>query len=651
VAARSYLNMPRRSQVHPIIVLLMFCLSSIPASADTGDTLPAFDEVTIGSGFEFIDSGPTTIWSSYGPGVAWGDYDEDGDQDVFITARFDHLGQETAELLGYSHFSEIPSNSSDFIALDENATGTTHLMRNNGDGTFTDVSESSGISTDNSTTLGATWADYDGDGDVDLYLSNYGHADLENPHGTGTTNQMYRNVNGTFVDVTIESNLGNPGHSSASVWADYDHDGDLDCYSMNFGMIDEYTNQARTESNILYRNEGDSNGDGIPEFSDETKEAGGVYGQKESAGADFETFIGPALTIQLTGPVNPSAQMSFPAGIREEPTGSGMSWAAVWFDADGDGWEDLYIASDFGTSPLYRNNQDGSFEIVTAESGLNKQGTGMGAHAADIDNDGDLDLCQSNFGPNFLWNNMGDGTFSEDSEILGLHTNTLVNWDCHFFDFDLDGDLDLWFGVGRINLYISSQYNSLYRNDGDTNGDGYIEFTDVAAEIGLSDDNKTMGVALADYDNDGDLDLLLAHADRSPRLWRNNAVESGGGQWIKVQLHGAGASLGGSNSNGVGCLVTITLEDGSILNQHAYAGDGFLGNGDPSVFFGLGNQSISEISVTWSTGHIQSLSNITENSVVDIFEIVPDEPSSNNFSMFFNIIMVLSVAFLLYNRL
>ncbi|MDP6900300.1 MAG: CRTAC1 family protein [Candidatus Thalassarchaeaceae archaeon] len=605
------------------IVLSMLLMCVIPVNAQEDSNVGAgFVEVTVGSGLELIDSGPMTTWASYGPGVAWGDYDDDGDLDVFISARFDHLGQETAENLGYTQLSEISSNSTDWNRLFENATGTSHLLRNDGNGNFEDVSALTGVGGNHSTTLGATWVDYDGDGDVDLYLSNYGRANIINPENTGEPNQMFaNNGDGTFSDVTEESHLGNPGHSSGSVWVDFDHDGDMDAYSLNFGMVDEYTGKARTETNILYRNDGDSNADGIPEFSDHTGEAG-VYGQKESASSDYETYLGPALTIQLTGPLNPSSQVSLPPGVREEPTGSGMSWAAVWFDADGDGWEDLYVASDFGTSPLYHNNGDGTFEVITVEMGMNKQGTGMGAHAADVDGDGDLDICQSNFGPNFLWINNGDG-FSDDAENLGIHTNTLVNWDCHFLDYDLDGDMDLWFGVGRINQYISSQYNSLYRNDGVDPGDGLIEFVDVAAEMGIAEANKTMGTALADYDGDGDLDLLMAHSDGGLRLWKNTAVETNSGSWLKVRLHGLGSDAGGSNTYGIGCLVKVHLNDGNTLMQHAYAGDGFLGNGEPAVHFGLGQQEIESITVTWSTGYEQEVQGVSANSAIDINEELP----------------------------
>ena len=629
----------------PVYLLVALLLSCGPASAGF--------ELVPDSGFEEVDSGPLTNWASYGPGVAWGDYDQDGDLDVFLTARFDHLGQETAIALGFSSMADIPENHSAHQRLVENSTGQSHLLRNEGGGQFVDVSEEAGVGFPDVTTLGATWVDFDGDGDVDLYLSNYGRADMVHPEFTGEPNQMFQNENGVFTDVTAQSNLGNPGHSSGSVWADYDHDGDLDCYSMNFGMVDELTGLARRETNILYRNDGDSNGDGIPEFSDQTKETG-TFGQLESSEVDFVPLVGPALSIFPTSVTNPSAQAKLPEGVSDDPWGSGMSWAAVWFDANGDGWEDLYVASDFGISPLYQNNRDGTFELVTTERDMVRPGTGMGAHAADIDLDGDLDVCQSNFGDNFLWNNQGE-TFVEQSSmgIYGEQSNTLVNWDCHFFDYDLDGDMDLWFGVGRINLDISNQYNSLYRNDGDVDGDGMIDFTDVADELGLSGankstgyargGNKTMGVALADYDNDGDLDLLLAHANAAPQLWRNTAVEEGLGGWLKVRLQG---TVGGSNSHGIGCIVEVHLEDGTILKQHAYAGDGFLGSSDPIVHFGLGDQAIVAVKVKWSTGYIQNIGDVQANSEITVTETLP--PEQIDFSLLILLLMTVILVQLIW---
>jgi len=193
----------------------------------------------------------------------------------------------------------------------------------------------------------------------------------------------------------------------------------------------------------------------------------------------------------------------------------------------------------------------------------------------------------------------------------------------------------------------------LYRNDGDVDGDGMIDFTDVADELGISGankssgyargGNKTMGVALADFDNDGDLDLLLAHANAAPQLWRNTAVEDGLGGWLKVRLQG---TEGGSNSHGIGCIVEVHLEDGTILKQHAYAGDGFLGSSDPGVHFGLGEQSIVEVKVKWSTGYIQSVGDVQVDSEITVIEVLPPEPI--DFSMLILILMTLILVQLIW---
>ena len=152
-----------------------------------------------------------------------------------------------------------------------------------------------------------------------------------------------------------------------------------------------------------------------------------------------------------------------------------------------------------------------------------------------------------------------------------------------------------------------------------------------------------MGVALADFDNDGDLDLLLAHANGAPQLWRNTAVEDGLGAWLKVRLQG---TEGGSNSHGIGCMVEVHLEDGTILKQHAYAGDGFLGSSDPSVHFGLGDQSIAEVKVKWSTGYIQSIGDVQVNSEIAVVEVLPPEPI--DFSILVLILMTIILVQLIW---
>ena len=718
------INFSKRNLTLYGVIILLF-LSYIPTSLGSnsengnGDLLVTFSEVTEESGFGLVDTGPETIWSSYGPGISVDDCDGDGDMDVLVTARFDHLKFETA-----SKFPEGTDSATIDAAIEENSSGNTQLMINNGNGTFSDWTEESGLALVNTTVIGASWADYDNDGDKDVYLSNFGNTDVYDIN-SGARNYLYQN-NGdcVFIDVTSKTGLGqgaigevviedgkisgveildsgdgydssgglapavffeggsgfgargkvtvndgkitsvaitnsgesydvnnppqiqfysgvmNYGHSTTAIWADYDHDGDLDLYSMNLGIVDEEKFWARTETNFLFRNEGDIDNDGEIEFSDATKEAG-VSGQKEVSDNPNDFFISSLHRMNQASPANPSTMAQIDSS---DFHGSGLSFAGVWFDYDGDGWEDLYVASDFGISPIYHNEQDGTFSIVTDELEMDIPGTGMGAHAGDWDLDGDLDLCHSNFGPNYLWENNGE-TFTENGAKMGFRdlsggtSFVAVNWACQFFDYDLDGDLDIFFGVGRINRFSAYNNNTFFRNEGDTNGDGITEFIEISDQIGLGGAEKTMGASIIDYDGDGDLDIILGQAGRSPQIFSNNAIEETGRNWLKVKLNGMTVDMDYSelvgvakysNKFGTGCLVTVTLEDGTKMQQHVYAGSGYLGSNEPTVHFGLGDaDSVKSVEVLWTTGMTDKVEDVDANQI-----LVIDESSSIFYSVF-----------------
>jgi hypothetical protein len=609
------------------MLAILFALSvfSVPSGANQsgGTSAVQFSDVSAAVGLAVIDPGPVTDWAAYGPGVAWGDYDGDGDLDVFVTARFDQLGFETegdkrVQLgLGPDEEPDELQQAAIDAAVDAGAVGRTHLMRND-NGIFTDVTAEAGVLITESSAIGASWADYDGDGDLDLYISNFGFANFDNvTDGTaGEDNIMFaNNGDGTFTDVTTLSRLGNPGHSSNGLWADYDHDGDLDLYSLNVGIVDERDFQVRSETNILYRNDGDSDGDGVPEFSDQTIEAGRVSGQDLNPSEDYIPSLGEEITIHGAAPAGPSAQVIIQGGLGLSGAGTGISWAGIWFDYNNDGWEDLFIASDFGVSPLYENNGDGTFSIVTSDVGMIHPGTGMGTHAADYDGDGDFDLCQTNFGPNYIWRNDG-GSFEKlsDADIhLDDNKTAVVNWDCHWLDYDLDGDVDLFYGGGRINTFISVQENTLFRNDGDG------VFTDVTLEVGLGGHDKVMGASMADFDGDGDIDIMLGISDGPLKLMMNNAAQVTGNDYLKVKLNGVY-----SNTNGIGVLVEVELVGGQVLMQRPYAGEGFLGSSDSKVHFGLGpDAEIHQVRVHWSTGHIQVIEDVEVNGILSVDEEPP----------------------------
>ena len=623
----------------PTLVLLVLLASSLsPAlggavQSSGSDPLGVeFTDVSNITGLYNLSSGPLSNWASYGPGTSWGDYDGDGDLDLYVTARFDQLGMETEE-----SFAEGTDQSVIDAAIVENRSGQTFLMRNDG-GQFVDVSVAAGVKLVNSTAIGACWADFDGDGDVDLYISNFGVADFSASaiQSGGEENIMFsNNGDGTFSDVTELTNLGNPGHSTGGVWADYDHDGDLDLYSINSGIVDERDFEMWPETNILYRNEGDSNGDGVPEFSDQTIEAGRISGQELNPTADFI----PAVSNESQDDAPSGTQggdVVLGNGNVLSPAGTGVTWAALWFDYNQDGWEDLFIASDFGISPLYKNNGDGTFDLVTIEAGLLLQGTGMGAHAADIDGDGDFDLCQTNFGPNFIWYNEGGQSFRRELDS-DFHNNDdkriTVNWDCHFFDYDLDGDFDLFTTAGRINTYVPTQENTLFRND----GNGWL--TDITDEVGLGGHKKSMGASTVDFDGDGDIDIIVANSDGPLQLFENNAAQITGNHWLKIELVG-----NQSNTYGIGMLVEVELLNGSVISQQTYAGSGYLGSGDPVVHVGLGSETqVKEVRVKWSSGHVQVIQNVVIDQTLVVLEEAPPPVESNLMWIIFTVIGVLFI--------
>ena len=531
-----------------------------------------------------LDSGDESLtdldWTSYGPGISTVDFDSDGDLDLYVSAVFSHLDYQPAQ-----------GNAIDA------GYGAQMLFENTGDLEFRDVTAASGlvIETDERSLIGDTsvsgaWGDYDSDGHPDLYISRFGHTlDRE---VAGMPNILYHNNgDGTFTDVTSKAGVSNSGHSTSAQWVDYDHDGDLDLYSLNYGYMYPDDSTVEDETNILYRNEGDGT------FSDQTNAAG------LSGSSDFSPVNGAFL-------ITPTES---PGSIDQEQYGdwgSGLSWSAVWFDYDQDGWEDVFIASDYGISPLYRNAGDGTFEMVTAQAGMSLTGSARGADAGDYDGDGDLDLCQSNFGRNYLWNNQGDGTFIEAGLEAGLGDSSSMHWVCDFFDYDLDGDQDLYFSVGRTNPPYSIEDNELWVNGGEGT------FTDMALELNLIVylDEKTQGSVIADLDNDGDLDIVAGNTNAPIRIFENLA-EMTGRHWLLIELRGES-----SNSAGIGAEVRVYV-DGEVQVQQSIACSGSLGCGDDRLHFGLNlTGDIERVVVDWPSGAKSVVEDVAANQILVIEE-------------------------------
>jgi len=599
-----------------LLMLLSLNASTLisPISAQSGSTTVTFVEDTDFSQLGLLNG--YYNWSTYGPGVASADYDNDGDLDVYISSSFSHITIDLAEL-------DQTADPGFFMLSD---TGYDTLLRNDGDVDgdgnidFVDVTHASNLFKANSTSLSGAWGDYDGDGFLDLYISEFGHT--VGVYENGSDNRLYHNNgDGTFEDVSSLAGVANPCHSSSAQWVDFDNDGDIDLYSLNYGYYRFNRDSAEHETNILYRNDGDQDGDGHTDFTDVTLRAG-IGGSDISPPGDGTCTSSGLLRVDLPAGT-PSAPMSL--GIHNN--GSGASWAATWFDHDGDGWQDVFIASDFGVSPLYRNNRDGTFSAISEEAGLMFPGTGMGVDFGDIDLDGDFDLCQTNIGPNYIWRRESESGYRESSAALvssGTSSAFNVNWACQFFDYDLDGDLDMFVSVGQVVpvTMVTANDNLLLMN----NGDG--TFKDITEQTGLlstSDgavNEKTQGASLVDIDGDGDIDIIVGNSASPPRLYYNQATTQTDNHWIKFDLQAK------EGETALGTLIVINVGTSTYYNQQKSCAGSFGCDVD-AVHFGLGTADVIDtVTIYWPSGAITSMHDVDSDQELNIIEGVNYQASN-----------------------
>jgi len=474
------------------------------------------------------------------------DYDDDGWMDIYIVNG--------SRLEGFPP-GEEPRNV---------------LYRNNGDGTFAEVTEEAGVG-DAHWGMGCTAADYDNDGYTDIYVANFGPNIL-----------YHNNGDGTFTDVTEEAGVGDPRWSTGTAWGDYDGDGDLDLYVANYVNFDVNNLEKYRKVNVwrgievmagprglegaedvFYRN----NGDGT--FTDFTTEAG--------------------LTDRLKG----------------------YGFAVLFADYDNDGDLDIYIANDSVPNYLYRNNGDGTFTEVGLEAGVaysedGREQAGMGAVFGDYDNDGDLDLFVNNFSDdnNTLYRNDGDGFFTDVTFQSGLGAPSLpfVSWGTEFLDYDNDGWKDLFVATGHVYPQVDQynfgmtyeERNQLYHN----NHDGtFTEVTEVAGP-GMQIKKVSRGATFGDYDNDGDIDVLVLNMGDRPTLLRNEGGNRN--HWIKFRTVGTR-----SNRDGIGARIWVTA-GGLTQMREVYMGSSFLCGNDIRVHFGLGKSDKAElVRIRWPSGLVE----------------------------------------------
>ena len=562
-------------------------------------------------------SEPIVILENVGAGCALFDYDGDGDLDAFFVNGC------------YRRTPPPGPHPTDALYRNDGPDG-------KGGGRFTDVTRQAGIEANGAGYgMGCCAGDYDNDGDLDLYVTNYG------------PNVLYRNNgDGTFTDVARQAGVDDPRWGTGCAFGDYDRDGDLDLYAANYVVfhVDDPKEllwcfekgvrygcspfNYRPDANVLYRNDG-PDGKGGWRFTDVTRQAG----------------------VADSG---------------------GKGLGVAWGDYDDDGDDDLYVANDATRNALFRNNGDGTFADVTDAAGVGydeggKAQASMGVAFDDLDNDGRLDLFVTNFSEetSTFYHNDGNGFFTvRTAETrLGAPGFLSLKWGTAMFDYDNDGDRDVFTANGHVYDVVErfrphlryKQKNQLFRNDG-PGRDGTPRFSDVTdrAGPGLQVVESSRGAAFGDFDEDGDLDILVQNLNASPTLLRNDGGD--GSHWIEVKLVGGkppypppllratplitpslsphvgeregvtGVGEGGShasrlsNRDGIGAKVRVVAGD---LTQvaHIRSGMSYLSQSDLRAHFGLGRRAqVDLVEVRWPSGQVDRVRGVPADRKITLRE-------------------------------
>jgi len=514
------------------------------------------------------------IIETNGAGVALVDVDRDGWLDALVLAgtRLQDGARVTAA------FPSSPRSS---------GTPTNRLYRNRGNGSFEDVTDRAGLRR-TGWASGVCAGDYDNDGWIDLFVTYYGR------------NVLYRNRGGGFEDVTRAAGLEQAADrwGSGCTFVDVDRDGRLDLFVANYLRFDLASapepgsgpnctwkgvpvncgpKGLPTDTNLLFHNEGSGR------FSDVSQRSG---------------------IAAVTGR---------------------YSMTALAADLTGDGWPDIYVASDSTAAILYRNNRDGTFTDVAMESGaaFSEQGSpqaGMGLAAGDFNRDGLLDLAKTHFADDVpaLYRNLGKGLFEDDAIAAGLGVqNRHVQWGAGLEDFDNDGLADLMVVTGHVYPEIErvlEQYphrgpRLLFRN---RNGSTF-EDVGAASGPGIAALHSSRGAAFGDVDNDGDVDALVMNMNEPPSLLRNDSRAAG--NWVRVQLQGTA-----SNRAAIGATVIVTAA-GRKQARVVASQSSYYSHSDRRLHFGLGDaRQVDEIEVRWPNGTVQRLAGVAARRTVSIVE-------------------------------
>jgi len=501
-----------------------------------------------------------------GTGVGWIDYDQDGLMDLFF----------------------VQSAATDIYKPP--APLRSALYHNNGDGTFTDVTEKAGIGGEGHYGQGVAVGDYDNDGYPDIYVTGYGRAIL-----------YHNNGNGTFTDVTAKAGVADEGGWSTSAgWFDYDKDGWLDLVVTNYIEWSPKNNLWCGERRPGYRS---------------YCHPGNYKGQR--------------IKLYHNNHDGTFTDVSDSSGVGK-PEAKGMG--VVLADFNNDGWPDIAIANDSWPNFLFINKHDGTFEDDSLVSGLaasedGRYEAGMGIDAADVDGDGwqDVYITHLDFELNRLYHNNHDGTFTDDTFNSGIGNKALLlsGVSMKFLDYDNDGWPDILQLNGSMLDNVQLYHNEvtykepllMFRNLGKG------KFEKVSDSLGpdFTRPIAGRGLATADFDNDGAIDIVTNNRGDYPSLLRNDGATAN--HWLTVKLIGTK-----SNRDGTGAALKLTSE-GFVISEQAKGGMGYMSASDPRIHFGLGKRtSIASLEITWPSGQVDRLTKIPIDQIIAVKEgtgIVP----------------------------
>jgi enediyne biosynthesis protein E4 len=504
-----------------------------------------------------------------GCGVAFYDYDNDGWLDIFLV------------------------NGSRLEGFPPGSEPTSHLFRNNRDGTFTDVTVKAGVA-HSGWGQGVCIGDYDNDGWDDLFITYFGKNVL-----------YHNNGDGTFTDVSQKAGVAGtrPRWNTGCAFVDYDRDGRLDLFVANYIDLDLSTAPLPESGPCLYKS---------------VMVACGPPGLQGGKNILFHNNGDGTFT-----------DVSEASGILN--TSGTYALGVLTADFDNDGWPDIYVANDSAPSILYHNEKNGKLQDIAIAAGCalspdGKPQAGMGVSTADYDLDGNLDIIKTNFAGDTpsLYHNQGGANFEDATFTAGLGAHTqYLGWGCGFFDMDNDGWPDILLCNGHVYPEVEqlqseagyAQRKLLYHNL----HNGHFADVSLQAGPGVSEPSASRGAAFGDFDNDGDIDVVVNTVNDYPQLLRCDSKLQN--NWIKIRAIGTK-----SNRSGIGARIMCVTRPSAEPKPHSQidevrSGGGYFSQNDLRVHFGLGKaEKVDLLEIRWPSGHVDTLHNIGVNQLIFVKE-------------------------------